>query len=154
MQLHHSKHHATYVNNLNIAEDKLKEAVAKGDVNTQIALAPAIKFNGGGHLNHSIFWANLSPSSSKPDGKYSFSASVPRKKGFLAKKIFTHQENFHSPQINFYLRQEIFFLCRVTVSNTDRTPINNWVLGLLIIFKLCNLISEKYAVINREFFIK
>ncbi|XP_008560108.1 superoxide dismutase [Mn], mitochondrial [Microplitis demolitor] len=67
MQLHHSKHHATYVNNLNIAEDKLKEAVAKGDVNTQIALAPAIKFNGGGHLNHSIFWANLSPSSSKPD---------------------------------------------------------------------------------------
>ncbi|XP_057321634.1 superoxide dismutase [Mn], mitochondrial [Microplitis mediator] len=67
MQLHHSKHHATYVNNLNIAEDKLKEAVAKGDVNTQIALAPAIKFNGGGHLNHSIFWANLSPGSSKPD---------------------------------------------------------------------------------------
>ncbi|KAH0547192.1 superoxide dismutase [Mn], mitochondrial isoform X1 [Cotesia glomerata] len=67
MQLHHSKHHATYVNNLNVAEEKLKEAVAKGDVNTQIALAPAIKFNGGGHLNHSIFWNNLSPSSSKPD---------------------------------------------------------------------------------------
>ncbi|XP_043482636.1 superoxide dismutase [Mn], mitochondrial [Leptopilina heterotoma] len=67
MQLHHSKHHATYVNNLNIAEEKLKEAVAKGDVNAQIALAPAIKFNGGGHLNHSIFWSNLSPSSSKPD---------------------------------------------------------------------------------------
>lgn len=68
MQLHHSKHHATYVNNLNIAEEKLKEAVAKGDVNAQIALAPAIKFNGGGHLNHSIFWSNLSPNSSKPDG--------------------------------------------------------------------------------------
>lgn len=67
MQLHHSKHHATYVNNLNIAEEKLKEAVAKGDVNAQIALAPAIKFNGGGHLNHSIFWSNLSPNSSKPD---------------------------------------------------------------------------------------
>lgn len=67
MQLHHSKHHATYVNNLNIAEEKLNEAVAKGDVNTQIALAPAIKFNGGGHLNHSIFWSNLSPNSGKPD---------------------------------------------------------------------------------------
>lgn len=68
MQLHHSKHHATYVNNLNVAEEKLKEAAAKGDVNTQIALAPAIKFNGGGHINHSIFWCNLSPSGSDPDG--------------------------------------------------------------------------------------
>ncbi|XP_046753247.1 superoxide dismutase [Mn], mitochondrial [Diprion similis] len=68
MELHHSKHHATYVNNLNIAEDKLKEAVSKGDVSTEIALAPAIKFNGGGHLNHSIFWNNLSPNGGKPDG--------------------------------------------------------------------------------------
>lgn len=33
---------------------------------TQIALAPAIKFNGGGHLNHSIFWQNLSPGKSEP----------------------------------------------------------------------------------------
>lgn len=68
MQLHHSKHHATYVNNLNVAEEKMKEAVAKGDVNTQISLGPALKFNGGGHLNHSIFWANLSPSGGKPNG--------------------------------------------------------------------------------------
>lgn len=68
MELHHSKHHATYVNNLNVAEEKMREAVAKGDVNTQIALGPAIKFNGGGHLNHSIFWCNLSPNSCKPDG--------------------------------------------------------------------------------------
>jgi len=67
MQLHHSKHHATYVNNLNVAEEKLKEAVGKGDVSAQIALAPAIKFNGGGHLNHTIFWSNLTPSSTKPD---------------------------------------------------------------------------------------
>ncbi|XP_050464664.1 superoxide dismutase [Mn], mitochondrial [Cataglyphis hispanica] len=67
MQLHHTKHHATYVNNLNIAEEKLKEAIAKNDVNAQIALAPAIKFNGGGHTNHSIFWCNLSPHSGNPD---------------------------------------------------------------------------------------
>ena len=32
-----------------------------GDVTAQIALQPALKFNGGGHINHSIFWTNLSP---------------------------------------------------------------------------------------------
>ncbi|XP_069788263.1 superoxide dismutase [Mn], mitochondrial [Narcine bancroftii] len=62
MQLHHSKHHATYVNNLNIAEEKYAESLTKGDVTGQIALQPALRFNGGGHVNHSIFWTNLSPS--------------------------------------------------------------------------------------------
>ena len=61
MQLHHTKHHQAYVNNLNVAEEKLAEAVAKNCVKTQIQLAPAIRFNGGGHVNHSIFWQNLSP---------------------------------------------------------------------------------------------
>jgi Fe-Mn family superoxide dismutase len=61
MKLHHDKHHATYVANLNVAEEKLAEAKQKNDVSGIIALAPALKFNGGGHLNHSIFWQNLSP---------------------------------------------------------------------------------------------
>ena len=69
MQLHHSRHHATYVNNLNVAEEKLAEAVAKHDVSTAIGLQGAIKFNGGGHLNHSIFWQNLCPGGSgEPTG--------------------------------------------------------------------------------------
>lgn len=72
MELHHSKHHATYVNNFNVAEEKLKEAIGKGDVNTQVALTPAIKFNGGGHLNHSIFWKNLSPCGGDPDCKLQY----------------------------------------------------------------------------------
>ncbi|XP_069625320.1 superoxide dismutase [Mn], mitochondrial isoform X2 [Ranitomeya imitator] len=62
MQLHYTKHHATYVNNLNIAEEQYAEALAKGDVTSQVALQPALKFNGGGHINHTIFWTNLSPS--------------------------------------------------------------------------------------------
>ncbi|CAH2043374.1 unnamed protein product, partial [Iphiclides podalirius] len=66
MSLHHSKHHATYVNNLNAAEEKLAQAQAKGDINTIISLAPALKFNGGGHINHTIFWQNLSSKTSKP----------------------------------------------------------------------------------------
>merc|ERR1711979_15154 len=61
MQLHHSKHHNTYVTNLNATEEKIAEAQAKGDVSTAVSLQPALKFNGGGHINHSIFWQNLSP---------------------------------------------------------------------------------------------
>ncbi|XP_045127929.1 superoxide dismutase [Mn], mitochondrial-like [Portunus trituberculatus] len=69
MQLHHSKHHQTYINNLNVAEEKLAEAKEKGDVSTIISLAPALKFNGGGHINHSIFWQNLSPDGGEPEGE-------------------------------------------------------------------------------------
>ena len=40
-----------------------------GDVTAQVALQPAIKFNGGGHINHSIFWTNLSPNGGgEPEG--------------------------------------------------------------------------------------
>eukprot|EP00467_Chlorarachnion_reptans_P016759 CAMPEP_0114506748 /NCGR_PEP_ID=MMETSP0109-20121206/11600_1 /TAXON_ID=29199 /ORGANISM="Chlorarachnion reptans, Strain CCCM449" /LENGTH=196 /DNA_ID=CAMNT_0001685371 /DNA_START=127 /DNA_END=717 /DNA_ORIENTATION=- len=62
MELHHSKHHQTYVNNLNAALESYAEAEAKNDVAKMIALQGAIKFNGGGHVNHSIFWENLAPS--------------------------------------------------------------------------------------------
>ncbi|XP_059215504.1 superoxide dismutase [Mn], mitochondrial-like [Centropristis striata] len=61
MQLHHSRHHAAYVNNLNVTEEKYLEALATGNVTKQVALQAALKFNGGGHINHSIFWTNLSP---------------------------------------------------------------------------------------------
>lgn len=62
MKLHHTKHHATYVNNLNVAEEKLAEALHKKDVTSIIQQQNVIKFNGGGHINHTIFWQNLSPS--------------------------------------------------------------------------------------------
>ncbi|CAI2300581.1 unnamed protein product [Caenorhabditis sp. 36 PRJEB53466] len=69
MQLHHQKHHATYVNNLNQIEEKLHEAVSKGNVKEAIALQPALKFNGGGHINHSIFWTNLSKDGGEPSAE-------------------------------------------------------------------------------------
>lgn len=62
MELHHSKHHQAYVNNFNAAEVQLQEAVQKNDTSKIISLGNALKFNGGGHLNHSIFWKNLTPS--------------------------------------------------------------------------------------------
>jgi Fe-Mn family superoxide dismutase len=61
MQLHHSKHHATYVANLNAATAKLEEALHKNDVTGIVAAQQAIRFNGGGHVNHTIFWKNLAP---------------------------------------------------------------------------------------------
>lgn len=61
MRLHHTKHHQAYVNNLNSALDSYKKAEEKGDLQAMIQLEPAIRFNGGGHINHSIFWANLAP---------------------------------------------------------------------------------------------
>ena len=42
MTIHHTKHHATYVTNLNVALEKAEIAAKKGDVNTLIALAPAV----------------------------------------------------------------------------------------------------------------
>lgn len=63
MELHYSKHHATYVNNLNKALEDYAEAEKQGAVETMIRLEPAIRFNGGGHINHSIFWTNLAPQS-------------------------------------------------------------------------------------------
>lgn len=61
MQLHYTKHHQGYVNNLNAALEKYHEAESKSDVAAMIAHQQAIKFNGGGHVNHSIFWTTLAP---------------------------------------------------------------------------------------------
>ncbi|KAG8887915.1 hypothetical protein FRB98_008740 [Tulasnella sp. 332] len=59
MELHHKKHHQAYVNGLNDAEKKYSQA----SLEEQLTLQAALKFNGGGHINHSLFWKNLAPSS-------------------------------------------------------------------------------------------
>lgn len=56
MQLHHAKHHQTYITNLNVAEEKFSAAAQKNDLTAQIALQGAIKFNGGGHINHRFIY--------------------------------------------------------------------------------------------------
>jgi Fe-Mn family superoxide dismutase len=63
MELHYTKHHQGYVNNLNAALEKYQDAEKKNDLAAMIALQQAIKFNGGGHVNHTIFWTNLAPPS-------------------------------------------------------------------------------------------
>lgn len=62
MELHHSKHHANYVNGANAALDKLKDARENGTIAAVVtALSKDLAFNLGGHTNHSLFWKNLSP---------------------------------------------------------------------------------------------
>lgn len=63
MEIHHSKHHGTYVKNLNATLEKKADLEAKNDLEGVIALQSALQFNGGGHINHSIFWKNLCPNS-------------------------------------------------------------------------------------------
>ena len=63
MELHHSKHHNTYVTSLNTASEQLEAAKASGDIAAQVSLLPLINFHGGGHINHSLFWENLAPKS-------------------------------------------------------------------------------------------
>ncbi|HUD01866.1 MAG TPA: Fe-Mn family superoxide dismutase [Rhabdochlamydiaceae bacterium] len=84
MELHYTKHHQAYVNNLNAALEKYHEAEQKKEIAEMIALQSAIKFNGGGHVNHSIFWTNLAPTN-KGGGEHP--------KGELAKAI---KKNFES----------------------------------------------------------
>ncbi len=61
MELHHSKHHAAYVAGANTALDKLAEARDKSDFAAIPKLEKDLAFHLGGHINHSIFWKNMSP---------------------------------------------------------------------------------------------
>ncbi|MGC4933121.1 superoxide dismutase [Gordonia sp. DT30] len=71
MELHHDKHHATYVKGANDALDKLAEARADGSIAGKVyGLSATLGFHLGGHTNHSIFWKNLSPNGGgKPEGE-------------------------------------------------------------------------------------
>lgn len=63
MEIHHGKHHQAYVTNLNKALEGKAEASAKiEDIVKNISKYPAaVRNNGGGHFNHSLFWAVLGP---------------------------------------------------------------------------------------------
>ncbi|MEM4348712.1 MAG: superoxide dismutase [Candidatus Anstonellaceae archaeon] len=61
MRLHHTKHHQAYVNGLNAALKKLKEAHEKGDFSSIQFLMRQIAFHGSGHTMHCIFWSVMCP---------------------------------------------------------------------------------------------
>ena len=68
MEIHHSKHHNAYVTNLKIALDQYADLQSKSlvDLMKDLSTVPssirtAVRNNGGGHLNHSMFWTSMSP---------------------------------------------------------------------------------------------
>jgi len=82
MEIHHDRHHAAYVANLNAA---IKETDLVGkkieEILTNLDKVPekirmAVRNNGGGHYNHSLFWQMMSPKSGKPAGALSDAISA------------------------------------------------------------------------------
>jgi superoxide dismutase len=72
MEIHHSKHHQAYINNLNkaLAGTKIVDMPLEDMLVAAEKRGPAIRNNGGGHYNHSLFWKILSPEADKtPNGK-------------------------------------------------------------------------------------
>ncbi len=70
MELHHSKHHAAYVAGVNGALDALAEVRDKNDFGAINKLQKDLAFHLGGHINHSIFWKNLTPDTEgRPEGE-------------------------------------------------------------------------------------
>ncbi|KAL2752441.1 hypothetical protein ACRALDRAFT_2126956 [Sodiomyces alcalophilus JCM 7366] len=93
MELHHTKHHQTYVNGLNTALETVEDAKEKGDFTKAAAQAPLINFHGGGHLNHSLFWENLAPASKDGGGEPSGSLGDAIKRDFGSFDTFRKQTN-------------------------------------------------------------
>ena len=70
MELHHSKHHAAYVAGANTALEKLAAARESGDFAAINKLEKDLAFHLGGHINHSVFWKNMSPDGGgQPEGE-------------------------------------------------------------------------------------
>jgi superoxide dismutase, Fe-Mn family len=79
MEIHHTKHHQTYIDKLNAALEKHKELAEKSaeELIADLDMVPedirtAVRNNGGGHVNHSFFWEIMSPKGGgKPEGELS-----------------------------------------------------------------------------------
>ena len=76
MQIHHGKHHQAYVTNLNNAlqshpdlQGKSVEDLCKGINSIPETIRTAVRNNGGGHWNHSMFWKWMAPNAGAPSGK-------------------------------------------------------------------------------------
>ena len=95
MEIHHGKHHATYVSKLNAALEKAPsfqgraiEDILKSLESVPADVRTAVRNHGGGHFNHSLFWKMLSP---KGGGKPSASLAAAIDKNFGSFDAFKEQ---------------------------------------------------------------
>jgi Fe-Mn family superoxide dismutase len=86
MEIHHSKHHGAYTNNLNsaIAGSQLEKLPIEEILKDVSKLSPAVRNNGGGFYNHNLFWSIMSPNGGGVPG------------GEIAKSIDKHFGSFDS----------------------------------------------------------
>ncbi|MFT4175686.1 MAG: Fe-Mn family superoxide dismutase [Luteolibacter sp.] len=91
MEIHHGKHHATYIKNLNTALEKEQDLGKKtlGELLTSLdgvkdeALKATLRNNGGGHWNHAFFWNTLAPASAVGKASDELAAAIDRDFGSL-----------------------------------------------------------------------
>ncbi|MFE2750584.1 superoxide dismutase [Actinosynnema sp. NPDC059335] len=70
LELHHSKHHAAYVNGANDTLERIAELRDKDDFSGIVGLEKTFAFNLSGHVLHTVFWENLSPDGGdRPEGE-------------------------------------------------------------------------------------
>jgi superoxide dismutase, Fe-Mn family len=104
MEIHHGKHHATYVAKLNAALEKAPsfqnkpiEEILRALDSVPADVRTAVRNHGGGHLNHSLFWKLLSP---KGGGKPSGEVAAAIDKGFGSFDAF--KEQFSTAATNLF----------------------------------------------------
>src|SRR6476660_3122537 len=76
MEIHHGKHHNAYVTNLNkalesapnLASKTIEELLANNCAIVPDNIKTAVRNNGGGHINHSMFWTIMGPKGGQPSG--------------------------------------------------------------------------------------
>jgi Fe-Mn family superoxide dismutase len=86
MRIHHDRHHKAYVDNLNaaVAANPALAGVSAEDLMGRVStLSPAIRNNGGGHWNHSLFWTLLAPVGQGGEPSAELSAAIARDFGSM-----------------------------------------------------------------------
>ncbi|GAA0120983.1 MULTISPECIES: superoxide dismutase [Clostridium] len=69
LRIHHDLHHKTYVDGLNNAEMKIEECRKTGDYALIKHYERELAFHGAGHILHTLFWENMTPNGSEPNGE-------------------------------------------------------------------------------------
>src|SRR5690625_6813545 len=100
MELHHDKHHQAYVTGTNTALEQMEEAREKDSLGTINLLQKNLAFNLAGHVNHTVFWENLSPEGGdKPTGELAARSeehtSELQSRGQLVFRLLLEKKNVH-----------------------------------------------------------